>query len=415
MKNVSVSTFIHTLFSLATIILIATFLLFLSWDKDRQKIKTYKRYQLISISFLSTLLQQSNKEKIQTLYKELFVKAVPQHQVKTIRHSITSIGETIFTGGSSLGRVRVFDIQGKFYIHVQRMASSFLLEDMRPKNHFFAIAVTVGIFLIILLLLLYLAVLKKLYPLKLLYKEIQNFGQGDMKTRISYKSNDEIGKIAHSFDDAIVSINKLSASKNLFMRNLMHELKTPITKGRIIVEMIEDTQSKAMLIRAFERMNELINELAALERVTAQSFQPKREYTLLSDMIEDAVKLLMINDNSIDIDIEDSTLFTDKSLMTLVIKNLLDNGIKYSSEQIVFVQTYQKTIEIISKGKKLENPLSYYIEPFSQEEKRSAGFGLGLYIVYNTLEKLGYTLDYQYRDDYNVFIILPQSLPSLNP
>ncbi len=85
--------------------------------------------------------------------------------------------------------------------------------------------------------------------------------QGDTQTRITYLYDDEIGKIAKSFDDAITYINTLSASKNLFMRNLMHELKTPITKGRIIVEMLEDEATKKVLIRAFERMNELISEL----------------------------------------------------------------------------------------------------------------------------------------------------------
>ena len=150
------------------------------------------------------------------------------------------------------------------------MQHNLLLEDDRAENYYFEIAIALGIFLIGLLLLLYLAVLRKLYPLKKLHKQIQRFAQGDMQTRITYLYDDEIGKIAKSFDDAIVHINALSTSKNLFMRNLMHELKTPITKGRIVVEMIEDEASKKILIRAFERMNELISELAEIERVTTK-------------------------------------------------------------------------------------------------------------------------------------------------
>jgi len=408
MKNLSVTTFIHILFSVAIIILIATFLLFLSWDKDRQKIDKYKRYQLISITFLSKLQNNNKDKKLDALYKELSVKAVSPQEIPDVKKAIASIGDTIFTGGSALGGVRVFDIHGRYYIYIQRMAYTLMLEDMRPKTYFFEIAVALGIFLIALLLLLYLAVLKKLYPLKRLHKQIQKFAQGDMHTRISYEYDDEIGKIAKSFDEAIVYINKLSASKNLFMRNLMHELKTPITKGRIVVEMIDDEASKAILIRAFERMNELISELAELERVTEQSFEPNFEYALLSDMIKDSTELLMTNSSAIHVDIQDSSLYTDKSLMSLVIKNLIDNGIKYGEDETVFIQTYYNSIEIISKGKMLERQLSYYTEPFSQEEKRSAGFGLGLYIVHSTLEKLGYRLGYKYRDGYNVFMLVPR-------
>lgn len=409
MRNLSVTTFIHILFSLAIIILIATFLLFLSWDKDRQKIAKYKRYQLISITFLSNLQQDNSQEKLDKLYQELYVKAVSKNSIIEVKEAIQSVGDTIFTGGSSLGRVRVFDIKGRYYIYIQRMAHNLLLEDIRPNNYFFEIAVALGVFLITLLLLLYLAVLKKLYPLKRLHKQIQNFAQGDMETRITYEYDDEIGKIAQSFDEAIVSINRLSASKNLFMRNLMHELKTPITKGRIIVEMIEDTQTKDILIRAFERMNKLISELAELERVTEQSFEPNFEYALLSDMIKESTELLMTNSTSIHIDIQDTSLYTDKNLMSLVIKNLIDNGIKYGENQTVFIQTHHDIIEITSKGKILERQLSYYTEPFSQEEKRSAGFGLGLYIVHSTLEKLGYRLGYKHRDGYNIFMLVPRS------
>jgi len=70
----------------------------------------------------------------------------------------------------------------------------------------------------------------------------------------------------------------------------MHELKTPITKGRIAVEMIEESSSKKTLIRAFERMNELIKELAYIERITTQSFKPKLEEKSIDTLIEESLK-----------------------------------------------------------------------------------------------------------------------------
>ena len=392
MKNLSVTTFIHILFSVAIIILIATFLLFLSWDKDRQKIEEYKRYQLISISFLSNLQQNIEKEKLETLYKELSVRAVNPEDVQNIKEQVEKFGVTVFSGGSSLGRVRVFKVEKNHYIYVQRMAHNLMLKDDRPENYYFEIAVALGVFLIGLLLLLYLAVLKKLYPLKTLHKQIQKFAKGDVKTRITYLYDDEIGKIAKSFDDAILHINELSSSKNLFMRNLMHELKTPITKGRIVVEMMEDEGNKKVLVRAFERMNELISELAEIERVTTQSFEPDFEYVKLSDICKESQELLMTQNSCVKTEIQDMVITTDKKLMTLVIKNLIDNGMKYGKDKCVLLTTNDTIVQVISTGEALPHPLTYYTEPFSQAEKRSSGFGLGLYIVENILEKLGYKL-----------------------
>ena len=411
MKNLSVTTFIHILFLFALSILVTTYLLFLSWDKDRQKIEQYKRYQLISLTFLSNLqLKNSNKESMDKLYKELNVEDIEGKSLNRVKKEIENVGKTIFTGGSSIGRVKVFRVDKKEYIYVQRMGNSILLLDNKENNYYFEMAIALGIFLILLLLLIYFAVLKKLYPLKILHKQIQNFAKGDMQTRISYVYDDEIGKIAKSFNDAIVHINNLSRSKNLFMRNLMHELKTPITKGRIIVEMIDDDSTKKVLIRAFERMNELISELAEIERVTTQSFKPNFEHQMLSEIIFKSKNLLMSDSASIEVDIKDIALITDKKLMIIVIKNLIDNGIKYGKSKSVIVSNSNNIIKITSKGDKLEHPLTYYTEPFSQAEKRSSGFGLGLYIVDGILEKLGYKLDYEHKDGDNIFMLMPNPL-----
>jgi two-component system OmpR family sensor kinase len=407
MKNLSVTTFIHILFSVAIAILIATFLLFLSWDKDRHKIEEYKRYQLISITFLSNLQQNIEEEKLEKLYKELHVKAVNLENVSKLKQQIQETGVTVFSGGSSLGRVRVFKLEDRNYIYVQRMTHNLMLKDDRPENYYFEIAVALGAFLIGLLLLLYLAVLKKLYPLKTLHKQIQKFAKGDMKTRITYLYDDEIGKIAKSFDDAIVHINELSTSKNLFMRNLMHELKTPITKGRIVVEMMEDETTKKVLVRAFERMNELISELAEIERVTTQSFEPNFEYVALSDICQESKELLMTQSSCIKTEIQDMALTTDKKLMALVMKNLIDNGMKYGHDKCVMIANQGKIIQVMSKGDALPHPLTYYTEPFSQAEKRSSGFGLGLYIVDSILLKLGYRLGYKHEDGKNIFMLIP--------
>jgi two-component system OmpR family sensor kinase len=245
--------------------------------------------------------------------------------------------------------------------------------------------------------------MKKLSPLKKLHLQIEEFAHGNMNIKINQRSTDEIGKIAKSFDDAIHYIRSLLESKNLFMRNMMHELKTPITRGRIAIEMVEDGSSKEMLIRAFERMNELIGELAHVERLTTQGFQPQITNSNIDDIIDEAIHLLLCDRKQLTITTQHELLTTDAKLLTLSIKNLLDNALKYSVDDHASIITNSTSIKVISKGKSLEHPLPYYLEPFTQEEKRNAGFGLGLYIVNNIATRLDYSLNYYHKNGHNIF------------
>ncbi len=404
MKNLSVTTFIHILFTLAIGILLVTFLFFVSWDKDRRKIEEINHYKLIADAFLSSVQLNPTEEKLKKFYKNFAVKPIPVEEAK---EQISKQGVTVFGGKSIYGRVRVFEIEGQHYIYVQRLGYNLMLEDARPRNYNFGIASVIGFFLITLLILLYLAILKKLYPLKRLHKEIEQFAAGNMDVKISYKYNDEIGRIAKSFDDAIIHINELVTSKNLFMRNMMHELKTPITKGRIVVESIEDEMIKKILIRAFERMNELISDLAHVERITTRNFEPVILPTTIEQVVKESQHLLMAEKGKVTVEIETIPLRTDSKLLALAIKNLLDNGIKYSQDHKVLLKTVaDKRVDIFSKGKKLKHQLTYYTEPFAQEEKRSSGFGLGLYIVHSVLKKLGCELGYRYENGENIFEII---------
>ena len=74
-----------------------------------------------------------------TLYEELHVKSIPKSISIKTKEDIESRGETLFTGGSSSGHVRVFTLEDKHYIYVQRMGYNLLLEDNRPENYYLEI------------------------------------------------------------------------------------------------------------------------------------------------------------------------------------------------------------------------------------------------------------------------------------
>jgi two-component system OmpR family sensor kinase len=403
MKNISVNTFVNTLFTLVLSLLVSALFIFISWDKARQKSDEISRYQLISNALLSTAQLNPTLDKLEKFYKNSMVKPVA---INANRLLILSKGKEIFVDESVYGRMQIFAVGDTNYIYLERYGFNLMLQDIKSKNIRIKITILIAVLIGILFMFLYIAIIRKLSPLKKLNQQILEFANGNMNIKITNKSGDEIGQISQSFDDAIHYIKTLLDSKNLFMRNMMHELKTPMTKGRIAVEMVEDGMGKDTLIRAFTRMNELIDELAQIERLTTQTFQPNLKNISIDNIIDDSISLLLCSKDNLTITTQNEILTTDGRLLSLAVKNLIDNAIKYSEDAHATVITSSKSIKVLSKGKSLEHPLEYYLEPFTQEEKRNIGFGLGLYIVNNITKRLGYKLHYYYKDGSNVFELL---------
>ena len=402
MRNISVSAFINTLFILVFTLVGTALFLFMSWDKTHQKTDQINRYKLISNLLLSTAkLKLDEEKKEKKFYQDFEMRPVSIDESKLLL--LAKNAKIIFESESVYGTMQIFSIEKNKYMYLQRFGYSLMLQDKKSNKTRTTITLLVAILISTLFLSLYIAIMKKLSPLKKLHRQIEEFANGNMNVRINQRSNDEIGKIAKSFDDAIHYIRSLLESKNLFMRNMMHELKTPITRGRIAIEMVEDGSSKEMLIRAFERMNELIGELAHVERLTTQGFQPHMTNSSIDNIIEEAISLLLCDKNKLTITTEHERLTTDAKLLTLAIKNLLDNALKYSEDDHASILTNTSSIKVISKGKSLEHPIEYYLEPFTQEEKRNAGFGLGLYIVNNIANRLNYSLNYYHKNGHNIF------------
>jgi len=401
MKNISVTVFINILFTLVLSLIITALFTFISWDKERQRADELTRYRLISNALLSTAQLNPTKEKLEQFYQRSYIKPVSANANKML---IMSKGKVIFEEESIYGFMKIYAIGDNRYIYLERYGTTMMLEDIKSKTTRLKITILVAVLIASLFLFLYIAIMKKISPLKKLNRQILSFAKGNMDVKITHKSKDEIGQIGESFDDAIHYIKTLLESKNLFMRNMMHELKTPITKGRIAVEMIDDGSSKKTLIHAFERMNELINELAHVERITTQGLQPKLQKVSTQELMRETQALLLVPPSRFTVEYHTEELITDSKLLALALKNLIDNGLKYSEgDEPVKIILASNAIRVISKGKSLEHPLDYYLEPFTQEEKRQSGFGLGLYIVNNIACRLNYKLHYYYKDGRNVF------------
>jgi len=299
--------------------------------------------------------------------------------------------------------VDTFKLQRIILINNDRF-KLFLENKNKPKYPLKRMIVFTIVF--ILIILLYFWVIRSLHPLTVLKNKIKKFSEGDLNIRCASDKHDEIAEVANEFDHAVTMIRELLQSRQLFLRAIMHELKTPIGKGRLIAEMLPEEKSKARLHSVFERLNLLIDEFAKIEKITSKNFELKLKPYKMSDLAEASVDLLMVENPMQYIGIEvtkDYIVNVDFELFTLVMKNLLDNAVKYAPDKRVIVTIDTDHIQLRNRGECLSEPLENYFKPFHTSK---SGLGLGLYIVKSILDIHTMDLHYRYENGENIFTIV---------
>ncbi len=260
------------------------------------------------------------------------------------------------------------------------------------------------------LIFFYILVLKSLLPLSLLRREVNKFANGNMDIKVISDNVDEIGDLSREFAKAANKINEMNKARILFLRAIMHELKTPITKGRIVTEMLSDTKAKDRLISVFTRLNTIIDDFAKIEEMNTHNYKISKTKFKLIDLIQNINKMLLIEEErprNVMLINRESEILADFDVMSLSVKNLLDNAIKYSDDQRVVIFVDGSDLVVQNKGKPFKDDINKYFSPFYSDgsDNKQKGLGLGMYIIKNTIDAQGFVLDYKYIDGNHYFYI----------
>lgn len=288
-------------------------------------------------------------------------------------------------------------------VFIKTSSNVYIFESMNrtkaPKN-----VIIISLFILTFLLILYIMIIRSLRPLSKLKNQIKTFSQGNLDIDCRSDQKDEIAQVANEFDSAVKKIKELKHSRQLLLRAIMHELKTPIGKGRLVSEMIPNEKQKQRLHSIFERLNLLIDEFAKIERIESKSFAMSLKPYRMSDIIESSIDMLMLENANKHIDLnidKDYIINCDFELLSLAIKNLLDNGIKYSRDKKVHI-VIDGALRISNHATALDEELDAYFVPF---RTKSNGLGLGLYIIKNILNLHKLHFGYEHDEGINTFRI----------
>ena len=309
-------------------------------------------------------------------------------------------------------RISMVQDKGLIYFLIQGPDRGVLLLDeklvpYREWNIFYAYMVIVSSIIIS-----YILIYVRLRPLRQLRKKIRDFGSGEMQTSFKMHGEDEIAVISNELENTRQKIRTLIESRTLFMRNIMHELKTPIAKGRISAEMLESEKQKERFSRIFLRMESLINEFATIEEIsTGFTHAQMQEYRLI-DVVDGAIDMALVEPECVSRQLDATLKVTaDFNLFATAIKNMIDNAMKYATDKNILISTQEGEIWFESHGPRLKHSIAYYVQPFTKDEQAKDSFGLGLYLVDAILHAHEMALAYEYIEDKgtNRFIFEPIS------
>jgi two-component system OmpR family sensor kinase len=380
------------------LILAITFLSFyIKVDKQQYQQIQIQRYELIANRFIVKLPNIQNKQQLEILYKKLNLSPIKTNNTKL---DILKKGIFLYQKEYRYTRLRAFEYVNNHYIYIQSLGFNLMLKDNAKLQYNILPIIFIGFLILCLIVFLYMMIYSKLKPLKELNNKIEQFSKGDFNTQINLNTTDEIGQIGTTFNEAIKNISYLIESKTLFMRNIMHELKTPITKSLFLINMIktDNIEDKKELEVCLYDMDTILKQLANIEKYQTKFTNIKKERLDFKEIIKPDTNVEIIY-------YQQCNIIANQELMAIVFKNLIDNGIKYSFDKKVIIDIYNKKIEFRSKGDQLQKDLEYYTQPFTQSKKNNQGFGLGLYIVSQILSLHKLKIQYKYLDGYNVFYL----------
>lgn len=306
-----------------------------------------------------------------------------------------------------LTRKKRFDIlehHRHLYLYINVDGTDLLFEKA-PEHRSKMVPVLIALTVILaLLIVMYIAIRNTIKPIKNLKDEIVKYGEGVHVINTRSDKKDEIALVGNAFQDSIEKIQSLTDARKLFLRNIIHELNTPITKGKLVAELIE-SEHKELLEGIFERLEQLVKEMADIEKVTSEHYAMDVKAYRIVDILDDALEKLFLEDENLQTALESPMLYCDFNMMGIVFKNLIDNALKYGKN--LHVKSDAEQISFCSEGEPVQLKISELQTPYLQEhESHYGGYGLGLYIVSEILKRQGMQLYYEHSEGVNCFSII---------
>lgn len=245
-----------------------------------------------------------------------------------------------------------------------------------------------------------------LKPVHLLTDGVEQISKGNLDYQVPLKGIDELGTLTGSFNSMTKRIREMIRSKEQLLLDVSHELRSPLTRIKVALEFIPEDKTKQSIQEDLSEVESMITEILESERLNSSHGKLYVVEANISDVIEEVaenfkdklpgVRLISIPENVV--------IKIDVDRIKTVLRNILENSIKYSmpQSQPIEISVGQEEKHIVIKIKDFGSGISkaelpYIFEPFYRidrsRSKDNGGYGLGLSLCKKIMEAHGGTIE----------------------
>jgi signal transduction histidine kinase len=295
-----------------------------------------------------------------------------------------------------------------------------------PENADVTAPILIGLIATLVLAACYFAVRWLIRPIKWIKQGARRIGDGDLDYRIPRIRNDDLGELTQDINRMADDVQEMLEAKRQLLLAISHELRSPLTRAKVALEFLDDDRIRQGLLGDVEEMERLINDLLEGERLNTRHTKLQKSDADLVDLIRTLIDQDFDQERSrLDIVLPEQPILRsiDVTRMRLLIKNLIDNALRYSldSDAPVLVSLREEdgravvTVRDHGPGMSREQA-EQATEPFYRADparcRDTGGFGLGLYLCRRIAEAHGGTLTIESEPGRGteVIVMLPDSV-----
>nr|WP_256354220.1 MULTISPECIES: ATP-binding protein [unclassified Variovorax] len=235
--------------------------------------------------------------------------------------------------------------------------------------------------------------------LETLQRGVQRWGEGDLSVRVPEQGQDEVADLSKNFNAAAARVETLVRSHKSLLANASHELRSPLTRIRMGLELgAANGAAKEEISRNIAELDQLIDEILLASRLDAHEADigTVESVDLTGLAAEECARV------GAELDLADGTSSNSLNvpgvprLLRRAVRNLLENARRYGAGEIsVELKTDARNAEVRvgDRGPGVPAALRERIfEPFYRlpgASERNGGVGLGLALVKSIVERHG--------------------------
>ena len=182
-------------------------------------------------------------------------------------------------------------------------------------------------------------------PFASMYESVDRIAEGHFDKPVNLRGFTEIEQLSDAFNRMLSRLKELEDSRQEFVSNVSHELKTPLTSMKVLADSLNSQPDVPVEIyqdfmqditREIDRENTIINDLLSLVKMDKTEAEPNISRTDLNKMLEDIRKRLrpLAARRSVEIELQADhpvEADCDEIKLSLALSNLVENAIKYNT------------------------------------------------------------------------------------